>query len=129
VPATSRRAADIDGAVVENPKIAQLKSQIKDLKDNLLCSHAKQENTRRIATWDATNTKLYVITSFAKSFLNTCNNLSCAFDAVPPNMHDNCNNHPILANLYQGISMTNAGLNKGIREDWPDKIWEQGGEV
>ncbi len=125
-PAAGGGAADVDGAVVEDPKIAQLESQIKDLKDNLLRSLAEQENTRRIAARDVANAKSFSIASFAKSLLDTSDNLSRALDAVPPDMRVDRDNHPILANLYQGISMTDAGLNSAFERNGLTKFGSRG---
>ncbi len=96
----------------EGTKIAQLESQIKDLKDNLLRSLAEQENTRRIAARDVANSKSYAISSFAKSLLDTSDNLSRALESVPPELRHDHDSHPVLATLYEGIAMTDDGLNK-----------------
>jgi molecular chaperone GrpE len=125
-PAAARGMADVDGTVIEDPKIAQLESQIKDLKDNLLRSLAEQENTRRIAARDVANAKSFSIASFAKSLLDTSDNLSRALDAVPPDMRVDRDNHPILANLYQGISMTDAGLNSAFERNGLTKFGSRG---
>ncbi|KAL3823768.1 hypothetical protein ACHAXA_004861 [Cyclostephanos tholiformis] len=114
---------DIGG---EDDKIAQLESQIKDLKDSLLRSLAEQENTRRIAARDVANAKSFAITSFAKSLLDTSDNLSRALDAVPPDMRYDRVDHPILANLYEGISMTDDGLNKAFEKNGLMKFGSRG---
>ena len=101
----------------EGSKIAQLESQIKDLKDNLLRSLAEQENTRRIAARDVANAKSYAISSFAKSLLDTSDNLSRALESVPPELRHDHDSHPVLATLYEGISMTDDGLNKAFEKN------------
>ena len=116
---------DVD-ADAEDPKIAQLESQIKDLKDNFLRSLAEQENTRRIAARDVANAKSYAIASFAKSLLDTSDNLSRALDSVPEDMRDDRDGHPILANLYEGISMTEAGLSKAFEKNGLKKFGSRG---
>lgn len=98
-------------------RIAQLESQIKDLKDSLLRSLAEQENTRRIAARDVANAKSYAISSFAKSLLDTSDNLARALDAVPPDVRCDKVGHPTLANLYEGISMTEDGLSKAFEKN------------
>ena len=97
--------------------IAQLESQIKDLKDNLLRSLAEQENTRRIAARDVANAKSYAISSFAKSLLDTSDNLARALESVPPELRHDHDSHPVLATLYEGISMTDDGLNKAFAKN------------
>ena len=106
--------------------IAQLESQIKDLKDSLLRSLAEQENTRRIAARDVANAKSYAISSFAKSLLDTSDNLTRALDAVPSDMRYDKVGHPILANLYEGISMTDDGLNKAFEKNGLVKFGTRG---
>ena len=118
--------ADDAADVVEDPKIAQLESQIKDLKDNLLRSLAEQENTRRIAARDVANAKSYAIASFAKSLLDASDNLSRALDSVPEDMRDDRDGHPILAIMYEGISMTDAGLSKAFEKNGLKKFGSRG---
>jgi molecular chaperone GrpE len=96
--------------------IAHLETQIKDLKDNLLRSLAEQENIRRIAARDVANAKSYAISSFAKSLLDTSDDLTRALAAVPIGMRTDRAHHPILANLYEGISMTEINLNKAFNK-------------
>lgn len=118
-----------EGATVadaEVDKVADLEKQIKDLKDNLLRSLAEQENTRRIAQRDVANSKSYAITSFAKSLLDTSDNLSRALDAVPEELRHDHENHPVLANLYEGISMTDQGLTKAFTKNGLKKYGKRG---
>lgn len=125
---TEENSADKEGAAeapaeeraevgVEESKEAALEKEIKDLKDNLLRSLAEQENTRRIASRDVASAKQFAITSFAKSLLDTSDNLSRALDAVPEELRHDHENHPVLANLYEGISMTNEGLDKAFAKN------------
>lgn len=106
-----------EAAPAEESKEAQLEKEIKDLKDSLLRSLAEQENTRRIASRDVASAKQFAITSFAKSLLDTSDNLSRALDAVPEELRHDHENHPVLANLYEGISMTNEGLDKAFAKN------------
>ena len=114
-------AEDLAGETAEAPaeesKEAALEKEIKDLKDNLLRSLAEQENTRRIASRDVASAKQFAITSFAKSLLDTSDNLSRALEAVPEELRHDHENHPVLANLYEGISMTNEGLDKAFAKN------------
>lgn len=110
----------------EGSKIADLESQIKDLKDNLLRSLAEQENTRRIAQRDVANAKSFAISSFAKSLLDTSDNLTRALDAVPEDLRHDHESHPVLANLYEGISMTDDGLTKAFAKNGLVKFGEKG---
>lgn len=101
----------------EDAKIAELEQQVKDLKDNLLRSLAEQENTRRIAKRDVEQARSFAISSFAKSLLDTSDNLARALDAVPEDLRHDHDSHPVLANLYEGITMTNEGLTKAFAKN------------
>jgi len=110
----------------EEDKITKLETQIKDLKDQVLRSLAEQENVRSIAKRDVQNAKTFAITSFAKSLLDTSDNLSRALDAVPEELRHDHENQPVLANLYEGITMTETGLNKAFNKNGLKKFGEKG---
>ena len=114
------------GENAENDRVAELEQQVKDLKDNLLRSLAEQENTRRIAKRDVEQTRSFAISSFAKSLLETSDNLSRALNAVPEDLRHDHENHPVLANLYEGISMTEEGLTKAFAKNGLTKFGEAG---
>jgi len=117
-----------DGASEEVPESKEeaLQKEVTGLKDSLLRSLAEQENTRRIATRDVASAKQFAITSFAKSLLDTSDNLSRALDAVPEELRHDHENHPVLANLYEGISMTNEGLDKAFAKNGLKKFGKKG---
>lgn len=102
--------------------IANLEQQVKDLKDNLLRSLAEQENTRRIAKRDVEHARSFAISSFAKSLLETSDNLSRALDAVPEELRHDHDHHPVLATLYEGITMTDDGLSKAFAKNGLEKF-------
>ncbi|KAL7427663.1 hypothetical protein ACHAXM_000943 [Skeletonema potamos] len=116
---TAEKAASENG---EADKIAELEQQVKDLKDNLLRSLAEQENTRRIAKRDVEQARSFAIGSFAKSLLETSDNLSRALDAVPEELRHDHQHHPVLATLYEGISMTDDGLSKAFAKNGLQKF-------
>ena len=106
----------VDHGETQKIRIAHLEAQIKDLKDTLLRSLAEQENIRRIAARDVDNAKSYAISSFAKSLLDTSDDLTRALMAVPIELRTDRADHPVLANLYEGISMTEINLNKAFNK-------------
>ncbi|KAL7526009.1 hypothetical protein ACHAWF_001596 [Thalassiosira exigua] len=124
--ATGEAAEAPAEAEAANDAVAELEAQVKELKDNLLRSLAEQENTRRIARRDVSNAKSFAISSFAKSLLDTSDNLSRALDAVPEDLRHDHENHPVLANLYEGISMTDEGLTKAFVKTGLVKFGERG---
>lgn len=93
----------------------KLVAQVKDLKDQLLRSLAEQENTRRIAKRDVESARSFAVSSFAKSMLDTSDNLSRAMAAVDlesTTKEDDAST--ALRTLYEGIQMTDAGLTKAF---------------
>ena len=92
----------------------QLEQQVKDLKDQLLRGLAEQENTRRIAMRDVQTARNFAVTSFAKSLLDTSDNLARALESVPDEEREK---NAVLANLYEGIQMTEAGLLKAFEKN------------
>ena len=118
--------------VVENKfekELLELKNksavELKDLKDQLLRSLAEQENTRRIAKRDVASAKQFAIKSFATALLDTSDNLERALQAVLPedllkdtdNTHHPATTNPVLLTLYEGIQMTESGLNKALEKN------------
>jgi molecular chaperone GrpE len=95
----------------------ELEQRVKALENLHLRALAEQENIRRIAARDVEASKQFAIKSFAKSLLDTSDNLTRALEAVPEDKrHDKTKNeeHAILANLYEGIEMTQRELNKAF---------------
>jgi len=54
------------------------------------------------------------VTSFAKSLLDTSDNLARALEAVPAEQRDGGGDNTVLSNLYEGIRMTDSGLTKAL---------------
>mmetsp|Transcript_530 Transcript_530/g.692 ORF Transcript_530/g.692 Transcript_530/m.692 type:complete len:273 (-) Transcript_530:287-1105(-) len=127
-PEEGGEKAATDGEADETPatKEEELEAQVKDLKDQLLRSLAEQENTRRIAKRDVSAAKSFAVTSFAKSLLDTSDNLSRALESVPSEYRADMENHPVLATLYEGIKMTDDGLTKAFAKNGLTKFGEAG---
>lgn len=119
-PTDASSSESADGGT--DKAIADLEQQVKDLKDNLLRSLAEQENTRRIAKRDVEQARSFAISSFAKSLLETSDNLSRALDAVPEELRHDHDHHPVLATLYEGITMTDDGLTKAFTKNGLEKF-------
>jgi len=101
----------------QEKQIVDLQQQIKDMNDRLLRSFAEQENTRKIAQRDVSKAKNFAVQSFAKSLLDTSDNLSRALEAVPEEFRADKENYAVLANLYEGIVMTDQGLTKAFEKN------------
>lgn len=120
-------STDSKSQTEEGPSdVEKLETQVKDLKDQLLRSYAEQENIRSIAKRDVENARTFAITSFAKSLLDTSDNLTRALDAVPEEYREDKENHAVLATLFEGIKMTDDGLTKAFGKNGLKKFGEVG---
>lgn len=104
----------------------ELEQQVKDLKDQLLRSLAEQDNTRRIAQRDVESARQFAIKSFAKALLDTSDNLERALQAVPEDLLEDKENHAVLVTLFEGIEMTQSGLDKAFTMNGLVKFGEVG---
>lgn len=104
----------------------QLRAEVASLKDKLMRSYAEQENIRRIAKNDVESARNFAVQSFAKSLLDTSDNLSRAMEAVPEEYREDKENNPVLATLYEGIKMTDDGLNKAFEKNGLKKFGSVG---
>jgi molecular chaperone GrpE len=115
----------------------KFEAEIRDLKSQLLRSLADQENTRRIAKKDVDSAKKFATQSFAKSLLEVSDNLERALQAVPQDILSQPSSDPsstalpsaenlqrVLLNLYEGIQMTEDGLNKAFDPNRHDALFE-----
>ena len=92
----------------------ELQAEVKDLKDQLLRSLAEQDNTRRIAQKDVESARHFAIQKFAKSLLDVSDNLTRALESVPKDVLEDRDANPVLGALYEGIQLTEVGLNKAF---------------
>jgi molecular chaperone GrpE len=92
----------------EDP-VPALQAQIKELKDQMLRSLAEQENTRRIAQRDVSQAKQFAIQSFAKSLLETSDNLERALAFATEQEQTSA--------LYEGVKMTEHLLLKAFEKN------------
>mmetsp|Transcript_11394 Transcript_11394/g.13059 ORF Transcript_11394/g.13059 Transcript_11394/m.13059 type:complete len:221 (-) Transcript_11394:361-1023(-) len=115
-----------EGETEVNSEIEKLQTEAKDLKDQLMRSLAEQENTRRIAKRDVENARQFAIKSFSKSLLDSSDNLERALAAVPEDVRNDTDNHSVLVTLYEGIQMTETGLNKAFEMNGLIKFGEVG---
>ena len=104
----------------------ELEAQVKNLKDQLLRSLAEQENVRRIAKKDVESARSFSIKSFAKSLLDSADNLERALEAVPEDLRKDTDKHAVLATLYEGIAMTQDGLLKAFESNGLVKFGQVG---
>lgn len=95
-------------------QVKSLEDDVKELKDQLLRTAADAENTRTIAKRDVVSARQFAIEKFAKSLLDTSDNLTRAMEAVPEEARSDKDSNPSLVALFEGIDMTEKGLNKAF---------------
>ncbi len=107
-------------------RVAELESTCKSTKDSLLRALAEQENIRRIARVDVESATKYAAQKMAKSLLDVADNLGRAVDAVPLELRKGKEGaegaEAVLANLYEGVAMTDALLTKSFAANGIDKF-------
>lgn len=104
----------------------ELEAQIKELKDQLKYSLAEQQNIRFQAQRDVDSARQFAVSSFAKSLLETSDNLERAMAAVPESVRVDRENHPDLCTLFQGIQMTEDILLKAFEKNGLKKFGVKG---
>ena len=92
-----------------NFKINQYPHDDSSLQDKYKRSLADGENTRRRLSKQIEDAKLFGIQGFCKDLLSVSDILQTATESVPK---DQVDSNPHLKNLYQGLSMTEAELQK-----------------
>jgi molecular chaperone GrpE len=114
------------------PASAALQNELRLMKDQLRRSLADQENTRTIARRDVQQAREFAIKGFAKSLLEVADNLQRALAAVPPEYRPTTNAttnetietneaephpmHTTFTKLYEGIAMTEQGLQRAFTQ-------------
>ncbi len=110
---------EAEGFAGEEDMIAQLQSEVADLKDRLLRAVAETENVRRRAEKDKTDAAAYGVTSFARDMLTVSDNLKRALETLPEETPED------LKGFVEGVTMTERELlntleRHGIKEVNPE---------
>ena len=103
---TSREAleAAADALLTPEAQIAELESQVNDLRDRLLRAVADAENTRKRAERDKQDASKYAMTSFARDILSVGDNMRRAIDTLSE--EDRKGVPEPVRNLIEGVEMT-----------------------
>ena len=83
-------------------------------------------NSIHLARRDVDSAKSFATTKMSKSLLDVSDNLERALEAVPSDLRDDTVNHPVLASLYEGISMTETLLIKSFSSNGLIKFGDVG---
>ncbi|CDO59813.1 Heat shock protein GrpE [Candidatus Phaeomarinobacter ectocarpi] len=103
---TSKEAleAAADALLTPEAQIAELESQVNDLRDRLLRAVADAENTRKRAERDKQDASKYAMTSFARDILSVGDNMRRAIDTLSE--EDRQGVPEPVRNLIEGVEMT-----------------------
>lgn len=103
---TSKEAleAAADALLTPEAQIAELESQVNDLRDRLLRAVADAENTRKRAERDKQDASKYAMTSFARDILSVGDNMRRAIDTLSED--DRKGVPEPVRNLIEGVEMT-----------------------
>lgn len=102
-----------------NTDTAALQSELAEVKDKMVRALAEAENTRRRAERTAEDARKYAVSAFAKDMLDVADNLRRALDAVSEDMKAA---NPDLANILQGVEVTERGLLKAFEKHGIQKL-------
>ena len=83
-------------------------------------------NSIHLARRDVDSAKSFATTKMSKSLLDVSDNLERALEAVPSDLREDNVNHPVLASLYEGISMTETLLIKSFSSNGLIKFGDVG---
>lgn len=87
--------------------VAQLKSEVADLKDRLLRAHAEMDNVRKRLEREKAEQAKFAITKFARDIVAVGDNVQRAIDAVPPRMVEQ---DTTLKSFFEGVTMIEREL-------------------
>ncbi len=107
------------GSPQDVERIAELESQLAEMKDQALRAMAETENMRRRTERERADMQKYAITSFAKELLNVSDNLRRALEAVP---EESKQGNEELNNLLVGVEATERELLKIFEKKGIQKI-------
>jgi molecular chaperone GrpE len=130
--AGAEAGADAEAAEAEVDEVGDLKKRVAELEEEVSSKHdqvlralAEAENARRRAKIDVDNAHKFAVGKFAKSLLDTADNLARAADSVPEELRTSDEN-PALRQLYDGVAMTDKQLHKTFEQYGMKKIWPLG---
>jgi molecular chaperone GrpE len=90
---------------IQEPSIEALKTEIEQLKEQMLRIAADAENSKRRAERQANDARAYAINKFATDLLGVADNLARALQHAPRDSED-----PAVKNLTVGLDMTEKAL-------------------
>ncbi|MDE0705938.1 MAG: nucleotide exchange factor GrpE [Rhodospirillaceae bacterium] len=109
----------------EQQRIADLETEVAELKDRALRALADADNARKRATRDVADSRKYGATGLARDVLSVADNLGRALEAVPEIPREEDEN---LFNLRAGVDMTRQEMLQALERHGVKKVTPETGE-
>jgi molecular chaperone GrpE len=103
--------ADVGTDADEAPRVAELETEVANLKDRLLRALAEQENTRRRAQREREEATRFAAWPLARDLLATADNLRRAIESVPADQAADA-----VAQLLAGVAATERALLEALEK-------------
>ncbi|MEO5707664.1 MAG: nucleotide exchange factor GrpE [Alteraurantiacibacter sp.] len=94
----------------DSDKIAQIETELEELKQQVLYARAETQNVRRRLEKDIADARAYAATGFARDVLSVSDNLGRALEAIPVDLRED----ERMRSLIAGIEATQRELDKAF---------------
>jgi molecular chaperone GrpE len=118
------RAETAEGApeLAEHDRIAELEAELAEAKSAVMYAHAEAQNVRRRAEKEATDSRAYAITGFARDVLSVADNLERGLSAIPEELRGDDR----LKGLITGLEATKRELDAVFQRNGITRIAAMG---
>ena len=118
------RAETAEGApeLVEHDRIAQLETELAEANKAVMYAHAEAQNVRRRAEKEASDSRAYAITGFARDVLSVADNLERGLSAIPEELRGD----ERLKGLIVGLEATKRELDAVFQRNGITRIAAMG---
>jgi molecular chaperone GrpE len=118
------RAETAEGApeLAEHDRIAALEAELAEAKSAVMYAHAEAQNVRRRAEKEASDSRAYAITGFARDVLSVADNLERGLSAIPEELRGD----ERLKGLIVGLEATKRELDAVFQRNGITRIAAMG---
>ncbi|MEO5938907.1 MAG: nucleotide exchange factor GrpE [Sphingomonas sp.] len=118
------RTETAEGApeLAEHDRVAQLEAELAEAKSQVMYAHAEAQNVRRRAEKEASDSRAYAITGFARDVLSVADNLERGLSAIPEELRGD----ERLKGLIVGLEATKRELDAVFQRNGITRIAAMG---
>ena len=118
------RAETAEGApeLAEHDRVAELEAELAEAKSAVMYAHAEAQNVRRRAEKEASDSRAYAITGFARDVLSVADNLERGLSAIPEELRGD----ERLKGLIVGLEATKRELDAVFQRNGITRIAAMG---